>query len=103
MKFNKRKMIRIDEDLGQLIRVGSGLDTNSIIDIGSLLSMDFDEGELSIRSFFTGNIRTFEMSRTNSSVVENPEIKIMENKFSTGRGKSIVNIKWNRNWSGNRK
>ena len=100
MKFNKRKMIRIDEDLGQLIRVSAGLDTNSIIDIGSLLSMDFDEGELSIRSFFTGNIRTFEMSRTNSSVIENPEIKFTETKFSTGRGKSIANIKWDRNWAG---
>ena len=90
MKFNKRKMIRIDEDLGQLIRVGSGLDTNSIIDIGSLLSMDFDEGELSIRSFFTGNIRTFEMSRTNSSLI-NPE----KDFHSISVGDSIIGIRYN--------
>ena len=90
MKFNKRKMIRIDEDLGQLIRVGSGLDTNSIIDIGSLLSMDFDEGELSIRSFFTGNIRTFEMSRTNSSLI-NPE----KDFHSISVGDSIISIRYN--------
>ena len=34
MKTTNRKMVRIDEDLGKLIRVGRGLDFEDVLDIG---------------------------------------------------------------------
>ena len=78
--MTKRKMVRIDEDLGQLIRVGNGLDFNSCIDVGSLIYMNHDKGELCIRSFMCGKICTYEMGWTNSSVIENPKVYIYANK-----------------------
>ena len=77
MKTTNRKMVRIDEDLGQLIRVGRGLDFEDVLDIGTLIYMNHDKDELCIRSFMDGQIETYDMGWTNSSVIEKPLIEIL--------------------------
>ena len=72
-----RKMVRIDEDLGQLIRVGRGLDFEDVLDIGTLIYMNHDKDELCIRSLMDGQIETYNMGWTNSSVIKKPVIEIL--------------------------
>ena len=56
----------------KLIRVGRKLDFEDVLDVGSLIYMNHDKEELCIRSFFDGQIKTYEMGWTNSSVIEKP-------------------------------
>ena len=71
-----RKMVRIDEDLGKLIRVGRGLDFEDVLDIGTLIYMNHDKEELCIRSLTDGYIDTYNMNWINSSVIDFRKTKI---------------------------
>ncbi len=75
-KMPLRKTAKIEDDIGQLVRIGYMNDTESWRDVGSLIAKDFNKGLILIRSFNTGNLVAYDMNGTNSSVISSNDFQI---------------------------
>ena len=64
-----RSTADIEGNIGKVIRVGCMNDTDSVHDIGSLISID--DVSLVIRSFRSGDLKAYDLNCTNSNVYNN--------------------------------
>jgi predicted phosphatase len=67
---SKRITADITDDIGKVIRIGSMNDINSFLDVGSLISRDFQKAIIIMRSFKDNQLHSYDMDCTNSTTYD---------------------------------
>lgn len=80
---SKRSTVSITDDIGQVIRIGYMSDTQSVKDVGSIISKDFTKGVIIIRSFRDNQLHSYDMDCTNSTTYDADDLDFMVNSACT--------------------
>ena len=80
---SKRTTVTISNDIGQVIRIGYMNDTQSVKDVGALVSKDFTKGVVIIRSFRDNQLHSYDMDCTNSTTYDADDLDFMVNSACT--------------------
>ena len=80
---SKRSTVSITDDIGQVIKIGYMSDTQSVKDVGSIVSKDFTKGVIIIRSFRDNQLHSYDMDCTNSTTYDADDLDFMVNSACT--------------------
>jgi len=80
---SKRSTVSITDDIGQVIKIGYMSDTQSVKDVGSIVSKDFTKGVIIIRSFRDNQLHSYDMDWTNSTTYDADDLDFMVNSACT--------------------
>ena len=80
---SKRSTVTITDDIGQVIKIGYMSDTQSVKDVGSIVSKDFTKGVIIIRSFRDNQLHSYDMDCTNSTTYDADDLDFMVNSACT--------------------
>ena len=80
---SKRSTVTITDDIGQVIKIGYMSDTQSVKDVGSIVSKDFTKGVIIIRSFRDNQLHSYDMNCTNSTTYDADDLDFMVNSACT--------------------
>lgn len=80
---SKRSTVSITDDIGQIIKIGYMSDTQSVKDVGSIVSKDFTKGVIIIRSFRDNQLHSYDMDCTNSTTYDADDLDFMVNSACT--------------------
>jgi len=80
---SKRSTVSMTDDIGQVIKIGYMSDTQSVKDVGSIVSKDFTKGVIIIRSFRDNQLHSYDMDCTNSTTYDADDLDFMVNSACT--------------------